>query len=283
MKQAGKKLRHYLTVSIMLLLQVAPFNTAFTQPILFDFDNAPIHTSLPLNQTAGGITAYFSATGQGYSIQAANVLGFTPQGFAGNCIYPNSIYKADLLIRFSQALSDFSIMYSPQELGCDNSATMRVTAYMSGGLIGSATKTVANPGTWPTDTLRCSFPQGFDSVVIHYDSPPPTCQDYGVIFMADNMQITPLVTAVQNGLLPGDSVKVYPTLTKGLFMVSCSGTLSAIKKEITVYNEAGKLVYQTISSNQTIRIDLSAMPKGLYWVKTTVNKNRSILHKIVLQ
>lgn len=44
---------------------------------------------------------------------------------------------------------------------------------------------------WPVDTLRCQFPQGFDSVVVHYDSPPPTCQDYGTIYLADNMRVTP--------------------------------------------------------------------------------------------
>ena len=82
------------------------------------------------------------------------------------------------------------ILYSPQELGCDDSATMRVTAYMNGVFAGTATKTAANPGTWPTDTLSISAPAGFNSVVVHYDARPPTCQDYGVIFMADNMSVT---------------------------------------------------------------------------------------------
>ena len=161
------------------------------QEVLFDFDNAPLHSSLPLDQTSGGITAHLSATGQGYSVQEANVLGFTPQGFAGRVLYPNSISLADLLVRFDQPLTRFSIMYSPQELGCDNSATMRVTAYLNGTFVGTNTKTASIPGTWPVDTLTCSFPQGFDSIVIHYDSRPPTCQDYGTIFMVDNMRVVP--------------------------------------------------------------------------------------------
>lgn len=162
----------------------------FAQQVLFDFDNAPIHTSLPISLTADGITAHFSATGQGYSIQEANTLGFTPPGFAGLVIYPNSVFLADLLVKFDTTLTDFSIMYSCQELGCDNAATMRVTAYMKGSPVGSKTKTAANPGTWPVETLSCSFAQGFDSVVVHYDKRPPTCQDYGVIFLADNMRVT---------------------------------------------------------------------------------------------
>jgi len=174
------------------------------QVVLFDFDNAPLHSSLPIDQTASGIAAHFSATGQGFSIQD-NSAPVVPVGFTGRFIYPNSIYLADLLIHFDQALADFSIMYSCQELGCDDAATIRVTAYMSGSFVGTNTKTASNPGTWPVDTLSCSFPQGFDSVVVHYDSRPPTCQDYGVIFLADNMRVTPLsATAISDpgGELP---------------------------------------------------------------------------------
>ena len=173
---------------------ISTANNASAQTVLFDFDNAPIHSSLPISLTEGGITAYFSATGQGFSIQEANALGFTPQGFAGQVIYPNSIYQADLQIRFDQTLTYFSIMYACQELGCDDAATMRVTAYSKGLFTGTATMTATNPGTWPVDTLSCSFTQGFDSVVVHYDKRPPTCQDYGVIFMADNMKVTPFNT-----------------------------------------------------------------------------------------
>jgi hypothetical protein len=167
-----------------------PVTKSSAQAVLFDFNNAPQYSSLPINQTAGGITAHFSATGQGFSIQNANTMGFTPSGFDGLCIYPNSINLADLLISFDHTLSAFSIMYACQELGCDDAAMVRVTAYMNGNLVGTSTKTASNPGTWPSDTLRCSFPQGFNSVVIHYDHRPPTCQDYGVIFMADKMLVT---------------------------------------------------------------------------------------------
>jgi hypothetical protein len=178
-------------------------SSASAQTVLFDFDNVPIHTPFPLTLGVGGITAHFSGTGPGYSIQDANVLGFTPQGFSGHVIYPDGINLADLLISFDQTLTDFSIMYSVQELACDTSATMRVTAYKSGSFVGTNTKIASHPGTWPVDTLSCTFSQGFDSVVVHYDSHPPTCQDYGVIFMADNMRITPLnATAVREGDLP---------------------------------------------------------------------------------
>ena len=130
--------------------------SATAAPTLFDFNNAPMYTPLPINLTVAGITANFSATGQGYSIHSAGTMGFTPAGFSGNCIYPSSIYASDLLVGFSTPLTDFSILYAPQELACDSSATMRVTAYMNGTYVGTNTATANPPGTWPSATLGFS-------------------------------------------------------------------------------------------------------------------------------
>ncbi len=188
----GKCSYFFQFVLLYFFFSVIVQSSTASAQVLFDFDNAPIYTSLPINLTVSGITAHFSATGQGFSIQNANTMGFTPQGFGGRCIYPNSVFLADLLISFDQPLNKFSIMYACQELGCDDAATMKVTAYMNGAFVGSNTKTARNPGTWPSDTLKCSFPQGFNNVVVHYNNRPPTCQDYGVIYMADNMIVTPL-------------------------------------------------------------------------------------------
>jgi hypothetical protein len=174
----------------LFLLACAWLLRAGAQTVLFDFENAPVHTSLPLDLTVGGITAHFSATGQGMSIQPVTPIGTTPAGFSGNCIYPNSIYASDLLVSFSLPLTDFSILYAPQELACDSSATMRVTAYMGSTWIGTAT-TNAQPGTWPSETLQIHTNQPFNNVVVHYDKPPITGGDYGPIFVADNMRVAP--------------------------------------------------------------------------------------------
>ncbi|MCG3125372.1 MAG: hypothetical protein CHACPFDD_00190 [Phycisphaerae bacterium] len=170
-----------------------------SQSRIFDFDNAPVHTSLPIDLTIGGLTAHFSATGSGFSIQYANAMGFTPAGFAGLCIYPNSVFPADLIVDFDQPLADFSIMYSPQELGCDDSATMRATGYMNGVFVATNTVTAPTHGTWPTGTLTLTAPAGFNRVVVHYDAKPPTCQDWGPIFLADNMIVT-----LADVIAPGD-------------------------------------------------------------------------------
>ena len=167
--------------------------SAEAQPILFDFENAPIHTSLPIDLTVDGVTAHFSATGQGFSIQnTAQVIGVLPAGFSGLGIVPNSVFSSDLLIAFPQTtLTSFSILYAPQELATDSSARMRVTAFLNGNLVGTNTAVADPPGTWPSATLNFSSTQGFNSVVVHYDAPPPTGGDYGTIFVADNMTVTP--------------------------------------------------------------------------------------------
>jgi len=191
--------------------------------ILFDFGNAPVHTSLPLDLTVGGLTAHLSATGSGFSIQQANTMGFAPAGFGGLCIYPNSIYAADLIVAFNDILTDFSIMYAPQELGCDTSATMRVTAFLNGANVGTNTAVAPTPGTWPTGTLAISVPGGFNSVVVHYDARPPTCQDWGPIFLADNMLVTLACGAPTVSQQPASDA----TCTYGAsnFLVVASGTL----------------------------------------------------------
>ncbi|MCE7973844.1 MAG: hypothetical protein DYG92_05870 [Leptolyngbya sp. PLA1] len=155
----------------------------------FTIDDGPVHTSLPTALQSDGLGMLLTGA---YSIQPAGTLGFTPAGFEGLCVYPNSVFREDLTAEFSEALTYFSMLYSPQELACDDSARMRVTAFLGAQQVGTATTTLSTPGTWPTGRLSISVPGGFDRAVVHYDAPPPTCQDYGVIFLADNITVTRL-------------------------------------------------------------------------------------------
>ena len=180
---------------------------ASAQPVLFDFDNpALLQTSLPLDITQSGLTAHLSATGAGYSIQdPLQTILMLPAGFSAYGLSPNSVFLADLLVRFDVPLSDFSIMVAPQELTCDTTATLRVTGYLGTTFV--ATATVFAPPTdppppymWSSSTLSLSASQGFDHLVVHYDSPPPSpCGDYGPIFVADNMYATHLDRIFANG------------------------------------------------------------------------------------
>ena len=167
-------------------------SSASGQSILFDFDNAPLHSPLPIDLTVGGITAHFSGNPSyyNYSVQRADALGFTPVGFYGYCIYPSTIYPCDLLVSFSSTVTATSILYAPEEYATDSSCRMRITAYRGTTFVGTNTHIIPEPGTWPTGTLSFSSTQPFDNIVVHYDAPPVTGGDYGPIFMADNLMIT---------------------------------------------------------------------------------------------
>jgi hypothetical protein len=170
------------------------------QSVVFDFENAGAGSSLPISLTVGGIRADPSSTGLGgfYVQRPQNAALPTPAGFSGNGLIPTGVSAADLHVAFSHPLSDFAILYSPQELGCDASATMRVTAYLNGTLVGTSTTnaTAQCTCTWASEWLRFSSSQAFNSVVVHYDAPAPGCQDYGPIFMADDMTVTPVLLPI---------------------------------------------------------------------------------------
>ena len=227
-------------ITLFFFCVMAPGSTASAQSVLFDFNTAPLHSPFPITLTESGITAHFTATGDGYSIQDNSAPVF-PIGFSGRDIYPSSIFLADLLVKFDQTLTDFSILYSCQELACDDAATMRVTVYKNGGLVGTNTMVAKYPGTWPVDTLGCSFPSGFDSVVVHYDHRPPACTDYGVIFLADDMRVTPLnATAITDRYILMEG-SVFPNPVSGSASISFS-LLKAGNIHVTIYDINGRLV-----------------------------------------
>ncbi len=202
---------------------------AEAQSVLFDFENAQAHTPLPLSLTVGGITASFSSTGLGgyYIDQPRNSILVTPAGFSGNALIPSSIYGADLNVKFSRTLTDFSILYAPQELACDSSATIRVTAFLDLVAVGTTT-TNATAGTWPSETISISCAQGFNSVVVHYDAAPATGGDYGCIFVADNMMVTPAVSPqLQISRLNHQIQIAWPTNAMPFVLQSCTNLLSA--------------------------------------------------------
>jgi hypothetical protein len=192
-----KKLSCAILASVVLCAQ------ANAGSILFDFNDPNLrHAPLPIDLTVAGLTAHLSGTGGNFSIQQLGIdtNNVIPAGFTGNCVYPNGINTGDLLVGFSQTLTDFSIMVAPDELNTDSTATLRVTAFMNGVEVGTNTSMGSPPFFWPPSTLSFSSPQGFNSVVVHYDSPPPTGGDFGTIFMADNMIVT-----VQSAVVPEPS------------------------------------------------------------------------------
>ena len=51
------------------------------------------------------------------------------------------------------------------------------------------------PAPGQAEHLEFGTTQAFDSVVVHYVAPGSDCQNYGPIFLADNMIVTPAADA----------------------------------------------------------------------------------------
>ncbi len=193
--------------------------TAPAQNVLFDFNGGPQYSGTPLDQFSGGIRAHFTGTGSGYSIQdIAQVIGVLPTGFSGLGLSPNSVFGADLLISFwdattgaAQYLDGAAILTAPQELACDSSSTMRISAYDGTTLVGSTTAISNDQNfTWPMIDLSFASTLPFDNVVIHFESGPPTGGDWGPIFVADNLTVTPS---------PAPEPSAFAGLTIGLIAI----------------------------------------------------------------
>ena len=233
-----KTYHRLVLVGLLALLSVLGVRA---QSVTFDFDSAPQYSPLPLYLTSGGITGYFSSstTYYNYSIQSAGVLGFTPPGFSGLCVYPSTVFASDLLVSFDTQLNAASILYSPEEYGTDSSCTMRMTAYLGTTYVGTNTYQIPHGGTWPSGTLSFNSTQPFDNVVIHYDAPPPTGGDYGPIFMADNLVVTPFgsssLPTVTLKTIDGSASEV-PSTDKGKLQIARTG---ATTSALTVYYTIG--------------------------------------------
>ncbi len=281
-----KTIERFFVKSVFFFCAMVLTFSVHSQSVLFDFNNAPLLTPLPVDQTVSGLTAHFSATGQGYSIQDANTMGFTPWGMDGRCIYPSSIDLSDLLIGFDQPITDFSILYSCQELGCDDAATMRVTVFINGVTVGTNTKTAGNPGTWPTDSLLFSFTSGFDSVVIHYDSHPPLCQDYGTIYLADNMR----VTVLSNTAINSPESFIEKIIIANPVALSAAVSFSLLQSEniiISVYDLSGRLVKKVfdgrlIKGEHQLSFDVTDLSDGGMYLLQLSSNNFFSMGKIVV-
>jgi hypothetical protein len=175
--------------------------------LLINFDSTSMGTTAPFDVTVSGLTAHFSSSdsSRNYYIQPpANVTaGYTPTGFSGNALVPATVFQSDLLISFSQPLTDISIMYAVSEFNANFSATMRLTAYSGLTLVGTTT-TTAPAGNWPSGTLSLSLApeQSLNNVVMHWDSIPPGAENFNPVFMADNLIMTTVpepVSAVGTG------------------------------------------------------------------------------------
>jgi hypothetical protein len=180
-------------VAACLWLGATPFTAA--QMVTYDFDTGVpmlmLYRSLPSDQTAGGITARFSAISGGFSIQTDGSTGFILTQFSGKYLYPNTSRGSALRIEFSRELNSIVFTFATTEYPDDDRPTpITLTAFSatpSGtNVVGSAT----NRATYGNDT----FPMG----TLAFDSGSKTFNGVEVriqpgddaTFLVDNVTVT---------------------------------------------------------------------------------------------
>lgn len=161
---------------------------AYGGSVLFDFDTGspPLQPTLglPLNQTAGGVTATFSGR---FSIQSDgttffNLASFSP--FSGNYLYPNDVFGPSLAISFDHGLLALSFDFVTADFGLDTNTALKLTAWENQTLVGSATSRAVGDGGWGLGALTFTSGVPFNQVQI------VILPGAGSDFLADNFNVT---------------------------------------------------------------------------------------------
>ncbi len=74
---------------------------------------------------------------------------------------------------------------------------------------------------------------------------------------------------------------IYPNPTSGIFTISSSKVIPGAK--VDVYELSGKLVYSERVKSQTLNIDLSDKPKGVYLVKVSYGEKLISTKRLIMQ
>jgi hypothetical protein len=222
----------------------------------FDFDTAtPVlnpYQNLPVDQTAGGVTAHFTAVAGSFSIQTDGTTGFSLPGFSGKYLYPNNLRGNVLRVQFSRELTniafDFATTdYPPTEIPTPIVLTLFEVTPTGTNMVGSVTNRAAyGNGSFPMGT--CGFTSGSNSF---NRAEVQTYPGGDATFLVDNISVTqPVVTPGPNlsiRVAGSESVLVtWPSPSTG-FVLQQSAALGA-----TNWANVTNLVQVANGTNQVI-------------------------------
>ena len=71
--------------------------------------------------------------------------------------------------------------------------------------------------------------------------------------------------------------EVFPNPNNGNFSINTTGIKSSI---IQIFNGLGNMIYNHVSQNQNLNIDISNVPNGIYFVKL-ISGNSIFYNKII--
>ena len=212
-----------------LVAHFAPLSASAT----FDFDTGspPVGpgAGMPGSQTANGVTAYFTASGNTWSVQN-NFSFWVPGVFSGNFLYPNSMARGSIAVEFSRPVTNFSMAFFTGEVSSDYDVAglVRVTAYTDSAMTSPAATNSARgdwlTGAYPEGTLSLGSATPFIKVNIEMPTQSPTPS---YLFWVDNLVVqlaAPTFITITASAAPADA----GTLSgDGTFLAGESVTLVA--------------------------------------------------------
>jgi len=146
------------------------------------------------------------------------------------------------------------------------------------------TSTLANPShTYTSDTV-------YNVCLKIYTIPDDSCEychiigkDYlGNVYNKSNgfsINVNNNLTTGLVSIQEQSGIAIFPNPTNSMVTISSIEKL----KEIEIHNIIGDLIYKTSTINKQTTIDLKGQPKGIYYVKTTDNKNNVINNILIVQ
>jgi hypothetical protein len=152
-----------------LILPAALLMTMMTAPVthassIFTFDNDAIGTSTQFTDTANGIAATFSSSGDpgGFAVEPATFFAILTGNVLGDP-GPALLQNLSLTINFSSDLSAIDLLFATGDFGPASPFTL--TAYEGNALIGSSTSTGTVLSIFPEGEIAFSGP-AFNTVVL---------------------------------------------------------------------------------------------------------------------
>jgi len=244
-------------------LCASPFAAA--QTLTFDFDTgtptlSPYQT-LPVGQTAGGITAQFRAVAGGFSIQTDTTAQLTLPLFSGKYVYPNFSKGNVLRMQFSSQLTDISFTFATTDhpLSAPTPTPIIMTAFAvtpTGGTstVGSVTNRAAYAGySFPMGTL--TFNSGsrlFNRVDVQIQGGGDTT------FLVDNVAVT-TVPELDIAAAESNTVVVsWPSPSTGfaLEQISALGATNwvSVSNAVEVVNGQNQVTVSSAIGNRFYRL-----------------------------
>jgi hypothetical protein len=194
--------------------------------------------------------------------------------FDGKLNETNATYTPG--IPCTQKLGTFSFYYQYTPNGVDTAECRVLLIKSHAAVAGGAFKTSVATSGWQLATINFLYVDTVtpDTLYVLFSSssldhnPKP-----GSVYWIDDVSIT-LATGVNQVLSFGKDMEVFPNPTNGIFTLR-EQKISNEPQTVEIYNVLGEKVYTNSNFNKQLsnQIDISAFPKGVYFIKLYDGEN----------